>query len=114
MIAQDFLDTGWQFSLTGHRITRYQVFGERSSGTNFVKRLLGRNTALAPSEGLGWKHGLPHMAAIPRHRWAIATATKFMGLVPLRNGPRICQKAAILLRQIKANTADISKLSGSF
>jgi hypothetical protein len=66
MITQDFLDTGWQFSLTGHPITRYQVFGERSSGTNFVKRLLGRNTALAPSEGLGWKHGMPHMAAIPQ------------------------------------------------
>lgn len=47
-------------------ITRYQVLGERSSGTNFVKRLLGRNTPLQPTEALGWKHGFPHMMAVPR------------------------------------------------
>ncbi len=46
-------------------ITRFQVLGERSSGTNFVKRLLGRNTTLTPTEALGWKHGFPHAAAIP-------------------------------------------------
>ncbi|WP_299546176.1 hypothetical protein [uncultured Tateyamaria sp.] len=46
-------------------ITRYQVIGERSSGTNFVKRLLGRNTDLKPTEDLGWKHGFPHMMAVP-------------------------------------------------
>ncbi|QBF31444.1 hypothetical protein CFI11_09465 [Thalassococcus sp. S3] len=44
---------------------RFQVLGERSSGTNFVKRLLGRNTELQPTEALGWKHGFPHMLAIP-------------------------------------------------
>ena len=46
-------------------ITRYQVLGERSSGTNFAKRMLGRNTSLTPTEALGWKHGFPHAAAIP-------------------------------------------------
>lgn len=46
-------------------ISRFQVLGERSSGTNFVKRLLGRNTALTPTEALGWKHGFPHATAIP-------------------------------------------------
>ncbi|MBY5932870.1 hypothetical protein KUV51_07655 [Tateyamaria omphalii] len=46
-------------------MTRYQVIGERSSGTNFVKRLLGRNTDLKPTEALGWKHGFPHMMAVP-------------------------------------------------
>ncbi|MEX0311347.1 MAG: hypothetical protein AB3N17_14015 [Tateyamaria sp.] len=46
-------------------ITQFQVLGERSSGTNFVKRLLGRNTDLKPTEALGWKHGFPHMMAIP-------------------------------------------------
>ena len=65
MIAQDFPETGWQFQLTGTRLTRYQVFGERSSGTNFIKRLIGRNTALTPTEELGWKHGFPHMTAVP-------------------------------------------------
>ena len=65
MIAENFPETGWQFALTGHPITRFQVFGERSSGTNFIKRLIGRNTPLAPTEDLGWKHALPHMTAIP-------------------------------------------------
>ncbi|WP_417725070.1 hypothetical protein [Salipiger sp.] len=65
MVAQEFQETGWQFALTGHGITRYQVMGERSSGTNFVKRLIGKNTALAPTEELGWKHGFPMMTAIP-------------------------------------------------
>ena len=35
---------------------RFQVLGERSSGTNLVKRTLGRNSAMVPSEELGWKH----------------------------------------------------------
>ena len=47
-------------------ITRYQVLGERSSGTNFVKRLLGRNSGLKPTEALGWKHSAPYMLAVPQ------------------------------------------------
>jgi hypothetical protein len=39
--------------------------GERSSGTNLVKRLLGRNCAMTPTETLGWKHAPPGMMAIP-------------------------------------------------
>ncbi|MEO0936866.1 MAG: hypothetical protein AAFY38_01790 [Pseudomonadota bacterium] len=46
-------------------ITRINVLGERSSGTNFVKRLIGQNSALRPVELLGWKHGFPSVAAIP-------------------------------------------------
>ena len=46
-------------------VTRYQVLGERSSGTNLVKRLLGRNSDLAPSEELGWKHGFVQCLAVP-------------------------------------------------
>ncbi|EIE52320.1 hypothetical protein [Salipiger aestuarii] len=65
MISEHFPETGWQIAHDGAPVTRYQVFGERSSGTNFVKRLLGRNTALAPTEALGWKHALPHMTVIP-------------------------------------------------
>ena len=66
MIDDSFRQTGWQTIGAGAPITRYQVFGERSSGTNFVKRLIGRNTGLTPMEELGWKHGFPHMTAIPR------------------------------------------------
>lgn len=61
-----FRDTGcWAPRLDMQNITRFQVLGERSSGTNYVKRLLGRNTSLTPTEALGWKHGFPHARAIP-------------------------------------------------
>ncbi|MEM8576748.1 MAG: hypothetical protein AAGF60_02755 [Pseudomonadota bacterium] len=46
-------------------VRRINVLGERSSGTNFVKRLIGQNSALRPVELLGWKHGFPSAAAIP-------------------------------------------------
>lgn len=65
MIDPDFTATGLQIALRHAPPTRFQVFGERSSGTNFVKRLVGRNTALSPMEDLGWKHGFPQMVAIP-------------------------------------------------
>lgn len=65
MIDPTFRDTGWQITLRHDAPTRYQVFGERSSGTNFVKRLIGRNSSLTPTEDLGWKHGFPQMTAIP-------------------------------------------------
>lgn len=66
MLDDEFRQTGlsvrWE---PGTQVTRFQVLGERSSGTNYVKRLLGRNTALMPTEALGWKHGFPHARAIP-------------------------------------------------
>lgn len=65
MIPADFAATGLHVAGSGTRPTRFQVLGERSSGTNYVKRLLGRNTALSPTEALGWKHGHPHATAIP-------------------------------------------------
>ncbi len=65
MMTPDFAQTGWQIVPGSMPPRRYQVFGERSSGTNFVKRLLGRNSTLRPIEDLGWKHGFPHMTAIP-------------------------------------------------
>lgn len=40
-------------------MTRFQVLGERSSGTNFVSRLLGRHGQMQSSSELGWKHGFP-------------------------------------------------------
>jgi hypothetical protein len=65
MIPQGFVRTGWHVARGPAPAARFQVFGERSSGTNFVKRLIGRNTPLAPMEDLGWKHGFPAMVAIP-------------------------------------------------
>jgi hypothetical protein len=66
-LPPEFATTGLAVSHVGDTpITRFKVLGERSSGTNFVKRLIGRNTDLIPSEALGWKHGVPHMMAVPR------------------------------------------------
>lgn len=65
-LPPDFVETGLHITRNGNAdITRFQVLGERSSGTNFVKRLLGRNSSLTPSEALGWKHGFTHMTAVP-------------------------------------------------
>lgn len=49
-----------------HPLAQFQVLGERASGTNYVKRLIGRNTPLRATDALGWKHAVPHMLAIPR------------------------------------------------
>ena len=57
--------TGWAILATGAPVTRFQVFGERCSGTNFLHRLIARNTGLTPLTALGWKHGFPVMTAIP-------------------------------------------------
>ncbi len=65
MIPDGFASTGWHIRAGTVPARRFQVFGERSSGTNFVKRLIGRNSGLTPIETLGWKHGFPHMTAIP-------------------------------------------------
>ncbi|MEO0866810.1 MAG: hypothetical protein AAFY39_20025 [Pseudomonadota bacterium] len=66
-LPDDFATTGFCATRAGDTpITRFQVLGERSSGTNFVKRLLGRNSALKPVEVLGWKHGFTHMMAVPQ------------------------------------------------
>lgn len=52
---------------------RFQVLGERSSGTNLLKRLLGRNSALEPTEALGWKHGFLQALAVPADLAVICT-----------------------------------------
>ena len=44
---------------------RFQVLGERSSCTNLLRRLMMRHSPLEASEVLGWKHGFPHMVAVP-------------------------------------------------
>lgn len=44
----------------------FQVMGERASGTNVVRKAIEQNLDLKRSDGLGWKHGFPSMAAIPQ------------------------------------------------
>lgn len=46
-------------------VARFQVLGQRCSGTNFLSALIERNTALSPSEHLGWTHGFPSSLFIP-------------------------------------------------
>lgn len=50
---------------TGPVPTRFQVIGERSSGTNLVHRLLLRNSSMQASDELGWKHGFAQAIAVP-------------------------------------------------
>lgn len=87
MIHPEFRETGWQITRLHAPPRRFQVFGERSSGTNFIKRLIGRNSPLQPVEDLGWKHGFPAMTAIPAdlavicsvrdaRRWALSMHAK--------------------------------------
>lgn len=86
-ILTDMARTGWAIRHAGPPPKRFQVMGERSSGTNFVKRLVDANTGMANSEVLGWKHGLPQMLAIPADltvicafraadRWALSMHAK--------------------------------------
>lgn len=72
MLPEDFPRTGLHVSRrNGPPPARFQVLGERSTGTNLVKRLVARNTGLHPTEALGWKHGLAQAVAIPADLAAI-------------------------------------------
>ena len=64
MISEALRTTGWHIKTGAQAPHAIQVFGERSSGTNFVKRLIGRNSVLKPTEEMGWKHGFPQMTAM--------------------------------------------------
>lgn len=44
--------------------THVQVFGERSSGTNLVQKLLGANTTMQSVDLYGWKHGFAQTTGI--------------------------------------------------
>jgi hypothetical protein len=45
-------------------IRNFQVFGERSSGTNFVSHIVNQHLGLVRNKSYGWKHGFPAMSAI--------------------------------------------------
>ena len=64
-VPEGFASTGLHVVQTGEPVRRFQVLGERSSGTNLMARLLARNSALQPSDILGWKHGFPTAPTIP-------------------------------------------------
>ncbi len=77
MVPTEFAQTGFAARRSGSaEIRRFQVIGERSSGTNYAKRLLGRNTGLTPSEDLGWKHGFAQSMAIPPDLAVIVTVRR--------------------------------------
>ncbi len=46
-------------------LDRFQVFGERRSGTNFVENIMKRNTDLRFVTFYGWKHGIPYYPVFP-------------------------------------------------
>lgn len=86
-IMTDLRERGWAIRHDGPAPKRFQVMGERSSGTNLVKRLVDNNCAVETSEALGWKHGVPGMLAIPADltvicsfraadRWALSMHAK--------------------------------------
>lgn len=52
--------------IKGQPIRRYQVLGERSSGTNLAHVLCKRNLNISEMDVLGWKHGFPSMLAVPK------------------------------------------------
>lgn len=65
-IPPSFRDSGRHAVRAGATVPNMmQVLGERGSGTNVVRKLIETNTDLFRTEGLGWKHALPHMVAIP-------------------------------------------------
>lgn len=66
-LRSDMAKQGWHI----HRVsdvkpTCFQVLGERGSGTNLVRKSITKTFRMMRTEALGWKHGMPHMIAIPQ------------------------------------------------
>ncbi|MDQ2092914.1 hypothetical protein [Rhodalgimonas zhirmunskyi] len=65
-IPETFRETGRFFLRANDApITQFQVLGERGTGTNMVRKVIDKNIKIERTEGLGWKHAVPHMAAVP-------------------------------------------------
>ncbi|WP_322865613.1 hypothetical protein U5922_005030 [Aquicoccus sp. G2-2] len=70
MLPKDFAE---RFATTGLYVRRvsarppvqFQVLGERGTATNMVRKVIDKNVGIERTEGLGWKHAVPHMVAIP-------------------------------------------------
>lgn len=57
------------FEFTQERVRhldRFQIFGERRCGTNYVRSLVEQNFDLSPTRDYGWKHGIPQFPVLPR------------------------------------------------
>jgi len=68
-------DTAWAetYRQGDQDITRYQVLGERSSGTNYLDTLLAGNLAIKPRAQFQWKHGYPITHIVPRTQLTIVS-----------------------------------------
>ena len=65
-IANDLSTAGWHFQRTHDAPpTQFQVLGERACGTNMIRKLIEKAWRIERTEGLGWKHAIPGMVAIP-------------------------------------------------
>jgi len=53
-------------TVEGPAIDRFQIYGERRSGTNFVARTIARNSNLKRWSSYGWKHALPYYPVLPK------------------------------------------------
>lgn len=77
MLPADFTARFAETGLYVHRtteapLTQFQVLGERACGTNMVRKAMDKNVELYRTEGLGWKHAVPHMVAIPDNMLVVA------------------------------------------
>ncbi len=53
---------------------RFQVIGERNSGTNYVEALIASNLSIKPCSDYGWKHGFPTMPASSDNVFIVAVS----------------------------------------
>lgn len=58
-----------------------QVFGERSSGTNFVNRLIAKNSTLTPTDQYGWKHGFAQSTGFGKRALIVGVVREPLGWV---------------------------------
>lgn len=66
MVSKEFQETGYHLNRPhAEPLTHFQVFGERGSATNLVRKMIEKNLHIVRTESLGWKHAVPHMVAIP-------------------------------------------------
>ncbi len=68
-------------------IDRFQMFGERRSGTNFVRELVQTNFNVQTTWRFGWKHGIPHFPVLPKRcLFVVVVRDPFDWAVSLFNG----------------------------
>jgi hypothetical protein len=58
----------------GRQISHFQIFGERRSGTNYLRVLLKNNLTIEPVFHYGWKHGFLSVPAVSSKALIIGVA----------------------------------------